>query len=280
MGDLIKTLIFLSVGAVGGLVTLPLLPAGVQGLVETGQSKVEAVRGIIQEPNTSLAAGPGLAVPAPEEGSTPQIAFTIDSIYPIQSTGEDECLIAPPCLSTRISNSAPSHTFLVFNMTVRPLNVQAATEYTLVLTFADGAIRREQALEWAADDLVGVGEGNRSVKALEDMERAQARDVQIHIRYDDISVPPFIEQYNRMFDEALDKYEQEILDEYCLDGVVANNLLFPCAVSPEALKTLEPEPFELTQEQMKAVIADHYTIALVNKQETARVEREAATLGQ
>ena len=148
-------------------------------------------------------------------------------------------------------------------MKVEPIALVEDRDYTVWLADLGGATLDAESLRWTGGQLEQPAANERSRSAIAEAEKGRVKLVALRIPFDDISVPAFVDDYNREFRSGLAQYEKGIIDE-CRITIEANSS--PRIGNPECLdRTFLP--YRLDSDSFTAVLARHYLIELMPEKE-------------
>ncbi len=253
-------------GAAGALVTEPLLTQTLKNWVDTAQGA------IIRSANLDDQRISASSVAAPEWA----VATGLLTLRDVGPTDPHACPLAecsPGRLLTRWSGE------LIFSAQVTPLAVAPDVDYVVVLTANDGHVYDTVKVKWSRSDLVGIDPAERSVGKRKEIELRHNRRVEVKAPYDDLSVPPFIEEYNQAFDRFSKAHQSANSRDMALDplaGPLIGALKSPYgALTPDYFQSPEPQASKFSQGEIERIFNQHFTLELVDARIFAQRTRDS-----
>ncbi len=232
-------------GAVGAMATQPVHPQTLQGWVAAAQGPVMRYASLDDQVWT-----------------VPTGLLTLKDVGP---SDPDACPLAessPGRLLTRESGE------LTFSAQVTPLAVAPDVDYVVVLRAQDGHVYDTVKVKWSRSDLVGIDPAERSVGKRKEIELRHNRRVEVKAPYDDLSVPPFIEEYNQAFDKFSKAHQSANSRDMALDplaGPLVGALKSPYgALMPDYFQSPEPQASNFGQGEIERIFNQHFTLELVD----------------
>ncbi|MCH7606489.1 MAG: hypothetical protein IH962_04975 [Chloroflexi bacterium] len=230
------------------LATEPMFPQTLQGWVAEAQAAV--IRSTkLDDPR--IAASP---VTAPE-WTVPTGLLTVRNVGPIDPNA---CPLAE-CSTGRLLTRRSGK--LTFSAQVTPLAVAPDVDYLVVLSAQDGYVYDIVGVKWSRSDLVGIDPAERSVGKRKVIELRHNRRVEVKAPYDDVSVPPFIEEYNQAFDRFLKAHQSAKSRKQAIDPLAIPLL---AALMPGSLESPDQEASETGQSEIERIFNQHFPLELVD----------------
>ena len=247
MKRLLALVFFMALGAVSALATELLFPPALDSWVAKGQEAVNRAA----EASGQKAAASTLGTP---KWTVPTGLLTVRDVAPKAPGG---CPLAD-CPPGRLLSEATGE--LRFSLQVTPLAVAPDTDYAVVLSARDGHVYDSVRVRWSRNDLVGIDPAERSVSKRTETEVRRNRRVELSAPYNDVSVPPFVKDYNQAANVALKAYEVAISKGYAVDPLAAAIItaLFPNALEPE-----DPEASTFDQVEIDRIVNQHFVLEFV-----------------
>lgn len=257
---LFSVVFLIAAGAVAALATEPIFPQTLQGWVYQGQ------RVVIGTANLNDQVAAALKVTTPE-GTVPTGLLTVRDVGP---TDLHACPLAE-CSPGRLVASESG--VLTISAQVTPLAVAPEVDYVVVLRAQDGHVYDTAKVKWSRNDLVGIDPAERSVDKRKEIELRHNRRVEVQAPYDDLSVPPFIEEYNKAFDRFSKARQSAKSREMAIDPLAAPLL---GALMPGYFESPDQEATEFGQKEIERIFSQHFTLELVE----ARIFTQRARAGR
>ena len=133
-------------------------------------------------------------------------------------------------------------------------------DYVAVLGARDGHVYDSVKVRWSRSDLVGVDPAERSVIKRKETELGHNRRVELKAPYDDVAVPPFIEDYNQSFDRVVKAYQVTKTREMVIDPIAAPMI---GALIPGYFESPDQEASEFAQSEIEDIVNQHFALELV-----------------
>jgi hypothetical protein len=237
----------MALGAATALTTEPLFPEDLKSWVAQGQV---AVSGFAD--STSVGAASSKATE--RKWTVPAGLITVRDVEPKAPGGcaSSEC---PP----RPILSKPTGELKV-SLQITPLAVAPDTDYSVVLSARDGHVYDSVKVSWTREDLIGIDPAERSVIKRKASASLHNRRVELEAPYDDVSILPFIEEWNQAVGEAAKAYDLAKSKEMAIDPLAAPIV---AALFPGALEPLEQQGPKFDQSEMDRIVNQHFTLELV-----------------
>ena len=245
---LLGVVLLIMVGAAGALATEPVFPQTLQGWVAKAQGAV--IRSAKLD-DQRIAASP---VTTPE-WTVPTGLLTVRDVGP---TDPNACPLAECSLGRLLTRKSGE---LTFSAQVTPLAVAPDVDYVVVLRAQDGYVYDIVGVTWSRSDLVGIDPAERSVGKRKEIELRHNRRVEVKAPYDDVSVPPFIEEYNQAFDRFLKAHQSAKSREMAIDPLAVPLL---AALMPGSLESPKQEASEFGESEIERIFNQHFTLELVD----------------
>jgi hypothetical protein len=141
------------------------------------------------------------------------------------------------------------------------LAVAPDTDYVVVLGARDGHVYDAARVRWSREDLIGIDPAERSLRKRKATAALHNRRVELTAPFDDVSVPPFIEEYNQAIDKVAKAYEAKKARESAIDPLAAPIV---GALFPGALESPVEEGPEVDQAKTEHIVIRHFTLELVD----------------
>ena len=234
-------------GAAGALATEPVFPQTLQSWVATSRGAVFKTAKLDDQ---RIAASP---VTTPE-GTVPTGLLTVRDVGPTDPHGCPLANCSPGRLLTRASGE------LTFSAQVTPLAVAPDVDYIVVLRARDGYVYDKVKVKWSRSDLVGIDPAERSVSKRKEIELRHNRRVEVKAPYDDLSVPPFIAEYNQAFDRFAKAIQSAQSWDLDIDPGSASMFF---ANMPGYFDSPSQEVPEFGQTEIERIFNRHFTLELV-----------------
>ena len=162
---------------------------------------------------------------------------------------------------------------LTFSAQVTPLAVAPDVDYVVVLRAQDGHVYDTAKVKWSRNDLLGIDPAERSVDKRNEIALRHNRRVEVQAPYDDLSVPPFIEEYNQAFDRFSKARQSAKSMERAIDPLAVPLL---GALMPGYFESQDQVASEFSQSEIERIFSQHFTLELVD----ARIFTQRARAGR
>ena len=245
---ILGVILLIMAGAAGALAAEPVFPQTLQGWVAKAQAGVIEYAKLDDRP---IAASP---VTTPE-WTVPTGLLTVRDVGP---TDANACPSAECSLGRLLTRKSGE---LTFSAQVTPLAVAPDVDYVVVLRAQDGYVYDIVGVSWSRSDLVGIDPAERSVGKRKEIELRHNRRVEVKAPYDDVSVPPFIEEYNQAFDGFLKTHQAAKSRDIAIDPLAAPLI---AALMPGALASPDQEASEFGESEIERIFNQHFTLELVD----------------
>ena len=160
---------------------------------------------------------------------------------------------------------------MTLSVQITPLAVAPDVDYVAVLGARDGHVYDSVTVRWSRSDLVGVDPAERSVIKRKETELGHNRRVELKAPYDDVAVPPFIEDYNQAFDRVAKVHQATKTKEMAIDPLAVPMI---GALIPGYFDSPDQDASVFGTREIEDIVNQHFTLELVE----ARVFR-ARSLG-
>ena len=256
---LLGVVLLIMVGAAGALATEPAFPQTLQGWVAEAQGAVIRSANLDRQ---RIAASP---VTTPE-WTVPTGLLTVRDVGP---TDPHACPLAECSLGRLLTRMSGE---LTFSAQVTPLAVAPGVAYVVVLRAQDGYVHDIVKVKWSRSELVGIDPAERSVGKRKEIELRHNRRIEVKAPYDDLSVPPFIEEYNQAFDKFLKAHQSAKSREMAIDPMAVPLL---AALMPGAIESPDQEAFESGQSELERIFNQYFSLELVDARIFAQRMRDS-----
>ena len=235
----------IALGAAMALAAEPMFPAVLQGWVAKTQ-------GVLVKSAKHSVQGAAASVLTTPEWTVPTGLLTVQDVGPT-----NECPYAA-CSSGRLLTQAGGQ--LTLSVQTTPLAVAPDVDYLAVLGARDGHVYDSVTVRWSRSDLAGVDPAERSVTKRKETELRHNRRVELKAPYDDLAVPPFIEDYNQAFDRVAKAHQATETREMVIDPLAAPMI---GALIPGYFDPLDQDASEFGQSEIEDIVNQHFTLELV-----------------
>jgi hypothetical protein len=229
----------MAIGATIALVLLPQYPHWLSSRVETAQNWVDDIWP--QTLNTSN-------------------EFARWSVTTIRPWSEEIESIATEEHIFGISAGATNN--LEFSIDVYPNKVIPDVPYVLSLSSKDGVQLARTGVSWTETELDNTGIRSRDLSEVHASETGKTKSVVLEINGNDISIPAFIEEYNREAKEIVRRYDKNYF-EYC-EVTMGVRVFGGADIQVGNLECISggwtPGLLEFPEERSNGIISRHYTI--------------------
>ena len=247
------------VGAAGALATEPAFPQNLQGWVAEAQGAVIRSANLDdQRIAASLVATP--------EWTVPTGLLTVRDVGP---TDPHACPLAECSLGRLLTGKTG---VLTFSAQVTPLAVAPDVDYVVVLRAQDGYVHDIVKIQWSRSELVGIDPAERSVGKRKEIELRHNRRVEVKAPYDDLSVPPFIEEYNQAFDRFLKAHQSAKSREMSIDPMAVPLL---AALMPGPIESPDQDASQSAQSEIERIFNQYFSLELVDARIFAQRMRDS-----
>jgi hypothetical protein len=238
---------FMALGATVALATEPLFPPNLKSWVDKGQVAVSGAA----DPDGQGVAASAVAEPA---WTVPTGLVTVKDVAPKVPTGCGLADCPPSPLLTKATGE------LRFSLQVTPLALAPDVSYAVVLSARDGHVYDSVQVSWSREDLVGIDPAERSVIKRKETEARHNRRVELKAPYDDVSIPPFIEDYNQVIGTAVDAYKAGKAREFAMDPMAAPIV---AALFPDSFESPDEQASVVDQAAIDRIVDEHFILELV-----------------
>jgi hypothetical protein len=230
-------ILLMATGATIALVLLPQYPHWLSSRVETAQTWVDDIWPQTLKTSNELA------------------KWSVTDIGP----GSEE--IVSMATEDHILGISASYD-LKFSIDVYPNKVIPDVPYILSLSSKDGVQLARTIVSWIEPELDDTGIRSRNLSEIQASEKLKTKGVVLEINHNDISIPAFIEEYNREAKEIVRRYDKDYF-EYCeitLDAGVLGGADIQVGNLECVSGGWTPGLLEFPEERSNAIISRHYTI--------------------
>jgi len=245
---ILGVVLLITAGAAVALATEPVFPQTLQGWV----AKTQEAFILYAKLDDRRIAAPPVTTP---EWTVPTGLLTVRDVGP---TDPNACPTVECSLGRLLTRKSGE---LTFSAQVTPLAVAPDVDYVVVLRAQDGYVYDIVGVTWSRSDLVGIDPAERSVGKRKEIEVRHNRRVEVKAPYDDVSVPPFIEEYNKAFDGFLKTHQAAKSREMAIDPLAAPLI---AALMPGALASPDQEASEFGDIAIERIFNQHFTLELVD----------------
>ena len=242
---LFAVVFLVALGAVLALTAEPMFPPVLQGWVaKTQEALVKSAKHGVQGASASVLTTP--------ESTVPTGLLTVRDVGPAH-----DCVFAECSPSRLLTQSAGE---LTFSVQITPLAVAPDVDCVAVLGARDGHVYDSVTVRWSRGDLVSVDPAERSVTKRKETELAHNRRVELKAPYDDVAVPPFIEEYNQAFDRVAKAHQATKTKETLIDPLAVPMI---GALVPGYFDSSDQDASEFGQSEIQDIVNQHFTLELV-----------------
>jgi hypothetical protein len=244
---LIAPVVFMVLGAIVALATEPLYPTDLKELVARGQVAVSGVA----EPHGFVTSALTKTKP---RWTVPTGLITVRDLAPRTSGG---CIL-PDCPPNPLQSKATGK--IKVSLQITPLAVAPDTDYAVVLSARDGHVYDSVRVSWTREDLIGIDPAERSVTKRNETAVLHNRRVDLEAPDDDVSVLPFIEDYNLVAGAAIKAYDEARAMDTAVDPLAGPII---AALFPGALPSPDEQEAGFDRTEMDRIVNEHFTLELV-----------------
>ena len=242
---LFAVVFLVALGAVVALAAEPMFPAVLQDWVGKTQ-------GVVTKTTNRGVPAAAASVLNTSESSVPTGLLTVRGV------GQTHDCAFAECASGRLLTRGVGK--LTLSVQITPLAVAPDVDYVAVLAAKDGHVYDSVAVRWSRGDLVGVDPAERSVLKRKETELVHNRRVELKAPYDDVAIPPFIEEYNQAFDRVAKAQQATKTKETVIDPLAVPMI---GALIPGYFDSPDQSTSEFGQHEIEEIVNQHFTLELV-----------------
>ena len=242
---LFAVVFLIALGAVIALAAEPMLPTALQGWVVKSQ-------GALVKSTKHSVPGAAASVLTTPEWTVPTGLLTVREVGPTH-----ECAFTE-CSSGRLLTQTAGQ--LSFSVQITPLAVAPDVDYAAVLSARDGHVYDSVTVRWSRSDLVGVDPAERSVIKRKETDLHHNRRVELTAPYDDLAVPPFIEDYNQAFERVAKAHQATKTRDMVIDPLAAPMI---GALVPGYFDSPDQDTSQFGQSEIEDIVNQHFTLELI-----------------